>query len=69
MNIWPWSRIKQLEAEKDKWLSHYVENYKSRLKVLRYLDSLEPGWHMCVADKLYVFGLEGEWKEIGEETK
>lgn len=72
MNIWPWSRIKELEAEKDKWMTFYLDIYKSRRKVLQYLDSVEPGWHVCLQDKLYLFKPEpeSEWVEIGvEETK
>ena len=61
MNIWPWSRIKELEAERNKWLQSYMDIYKSRQQVLKYLDSVEPGRHICVADKMYIFTPESTW--------
>ncbi len=61
MNIWPWSKINEVAADQNKWLQAYMDIYKSRNQVLRYLDKIEPGYHECVADKLYVFKKDGEW--------
>ena len=64
MKIWPWSRIKELEADRDKWLGHYMDLYKSRQLILKYLDSVEPGHHACVADQLYIFKPDGVWELV-----
>ena len=64
MNIWPWSRIKELEAERNKWLQSYMDIYASRQRLLKYLDSVEPGRHICVADKMYIFTPESTWVAV-----
>ena len=64
MNIWPWSVINELKANNAKWIDHYVDLHKSRHQILKYLDTLEPGRHTCINDKLYVFKTDGVWEEI-----
>ena len=70
MKIWPWSRIKELEAERNKWLQSYMDIYASRQRLLKYLDSVESGRHICVADKMYILTPKSTWvvsPENGQE--
>jgi hypothetical protein len=64
MKIWPWSRIRELRAEYDELFERFLSLYKMQRKVLKYLDSVEPGQHICVRDQLYIFKPEGIWEAV-----
>ena len=64
MNIWPWSRIKELEEQKQKWINDFMDIYKSRQRVLKYLDHIEGGHHTCLRDQLWIFREDGTWSII-----
>ena len=64
MNIWPWSKIKRLEAENARWIGCYMKLSRSRDLALKYMDSLEEGRHVFVADQLYIFKPDATWTVI-----
>ena len=67
MRIWPWSVIEELKASNVLWIDRYMDLYKSRDKVLKYMDTLEQGRHLCVSGRLHLFKPAGEWVEIDPE--